>query len=321
MSARPCEHGRYTCLECAVRDEERRRANGPGTTATGGTPERAGEGSDGTSTHTHIHADPDEGAGTGLSLAREPAPDVLGPIEGYRLWGVGAGKLFPITGRPPWSLGANQASCGSEASHYGGHSHGPVPGSRCGCGFWAYLDREVMFSRLDRDQLTALRDGHMAMGRVRLWGRVRPFEHGWRAQYARVTALYQIPGAARPWLGPDTDGLWEPVPVDELGGLLEVALSMDPDIARAGAILKNVSVQGAGVVVGPTGVQITANMPGPTPARTWPWVATYLAIALLNAGIALAAFFAGEELRGWIWTGLAAAWAVMAGIRWRTGRP
>jgi hypothetical protein len=120
--------------------------------------------------------------------------DSLGPLEAERAWYYREGELRPIgqglTLGHPWHLGPNRARC--LAVLYGMHSMhsktGPAPVMECSCGFWSAHDIADIWE--------AANDSDLVCGRVKLWGKVIPYEHGYRSQYAQPIAVYdrEVPG-------------------------------------------------------------------------------------------------------------------------------
>jgi hypothetical protein len=55
-----------------------------------------------------------------------------------------------------------------------------------GCGVYAYNE----FERVLKSPLPSPLSSQIAVGEVYLWGQVYEYEHGYRAEFARVKALY-----------------------------------------------------------------------------------------------------------------------------------
>lgn len=107
-----------------------------------------------------------------------------------------------LTGmRSCWEPGANHAEC------LQGYDH-EVPWEHCGCGFWAYWERDIppdtsFWIPPAAARMTGANSGGLAWpailypvaGVIQAWGRVRAGTFGFRAQHARITALAcQEPG-------------------------------------------------------------------------------------------------------------------------------
>ncbi|HXF37399.1 MAG TPA: hypothetical protein VNO17_09490 [Actinomycetota bacterium] len=123
-------------------------------------------------------------------------PDGIAPVEGYRAWAVGLGRLWspaaPV--KEAWPLpGPLRARCLPRAESpllpppppARPPHEAPHPG--CGCGIygmwepWGLGAVEVppMFAPV--------------LGRVEGWGRVVVGRRGWRAAFARPVELYALP--------------------------------------------------------------------------------------------------------------------------------
>lgn len=133
-----------------------------------------------------------------LEFAPAPAaPDYASAIVGLRSWRVSLahdrllsvfqppGKVAPWPAREPFV-----AECDllEHAGKVAGRRHRDgIPSGSCRCGVYA--------ARLDPESALIVpgADGRqvipMALGEVKLWGRVVPAEHGWRAEFAYPGAL------------------------------------------------------------------------------------------------------------------------------------
>ncbi len=116
------------------------------------------------------------------------------PFLGYRAWegrvDDGMGKLFSWIKEPFWPLDAPiEAYCAYGPEwHLGNPSREPAPAPGCECGIHAWNTPKTLIHyarRLSRYGLVC--------GEVYLWGTVIVHEHGWRAQFARPTAIYVPP--------------------------------------------------------------------------------------------------------------------------------
>jgi hypothetical protein len=123
------------------------------------------------------------------------APDAISPIVAYRVWVYAfddlLGALFPIIGAggrdTSWSDAGKRwvdASCHWVPSR---GAHRP-PDERCTCGFHAVKSIDAAWSVLPGGG----RD--LVIGRVQLAGKVIEYEHGYRAERARIVELF-------PWRG------------------------------------------------------------------------------------------------------------------------
>jgi hypothetical protein len=154
-----------------------------------------------------------EDPGTGV-------PDYPGTVEGWRLWmarrhviryfdnswGVRRKKTGPyllrsVTCDDFWRpRQAKVADCTQtlgflfELTHSDGDHNAPDP--KCKCGLYAvdsltrllevYDTWSKLWSRLEIERYPAV------VGRVKMWGKVIPGEHGWRAQYAYPAELFIV---------------------------------------------------------------------------------------------------------------------------------
>lgn len=116
------------------------------------------------------------------------------PIVAWRSWTVGVVgdevRLCSLTYRnvewPPRN--ALVAACMSFAKY--GEDHRDCPVKWHTCGIYAVKSREQASWWADAAR------GQFVTGRVSLWGRVIPHEHGWRAQKAYPLAL-EVPAELR----------------------------------------------------------------------------------------------------------------------------
>lgn len=139
-----------------------------------------------------------------LDIVNEPTPDTPGPIVGYREW-TGEGQLFSLTADYKWEPGWQQAKCARNIRQQGGGwEQTPLrlikPGMcddvlNCVCGFWCH----------NTSPANLLYRGQHLWGEVWLAGKVYEFTRGWRAEWAKVKAIYLpepniIEKAARVWV-------------------------------------------------------------------------------------------------------------------------
>lgn len=155
-----------------------------------------------------------------------PAPDVIEPVIGYRIWRVSTdGKLFSPyyfkarrkRGLPenitsldknltsielyelenPWGVNATATCTPSFIGSLGVHTT-PAPFEPCGCGLYAYYDCEtatvkeqhMWLGRASQRPLSLF--AGMVMGVVSAWGVIHAHEQGFRAQHMRISALHPV---------------------------------------------------------------------------------------------------------------------------------
>jgi hypothetical protein len=172
---------------------------------------------------------------------------LVGPIRGYRWWGVqGDGWLFSAWFREGrWSAAANQAEClgrgrWRRCQWARRHPHG-VPGWDCGCGFHALssppsADEDATAVWPWQTEAGRSGDEDLVFGVVQGWGRVTVGTRGWRAQYARPLALWVRPDS--PLAGdPRMQSLARRYPVPILGDLGVLISEWGPD-ARAEELVR-----------------------------------------------------------------------------------
>lgn len=107
-------------------------------------------------------------------------PDGIEPIIGWRGWRLGVGRLWSTGVHPPalYEPGvALRAVCRRSAGH-------AAPAEGCRCGIYAVAEPGLIPAAL----------GMVAIGTVKLWGKVVPGEYGWRAEYAYPDHLYVLRG-------------------------------------------------------------------------------------------------------------------------------
>lgn len=106
-------------------------------------------------------------------------------VSGVFLRGIGPCRSHPFA---VWHPGVNKAVCGTPAAHemYAG-TNAPVPGSMCGCGFYAYHEYSDDIGRFPSEPTGQ----KSPVGIVRGWGQMQCHPDGWRAEYAEILALVE----------------------------------------------------------------------------------------------------------------------------------
>ena len=109
----------------------------------------------------------------------ERAPDLAGPILGWRVWRIAVdGELVSAYTPAGWPARAPiVARC---YEHPGAHE---APDERCVCGVYACDDANAAL-------FYAHRSGSAVVGRTKLWGRVVEHEAGWRAERSYPESIY-----------------------------------------------------------------------------------------------------------------------------------
>lgn len=161
-----------------------------------------------------ITAEETDGAGdTGTTTGESPSPDVdtvpdvAGPIIGYRCWHTTSRLplLLSNFNAELWRPGdVLQALCHKQFDR-GPNHHSPI--RDCTCGIYAYSDPyQAAMDWATSDCSTGHTDCPVCderasrlviAGRIEAWGRVVPGTEGFRAQYARISAIFQSPLAER----------------------------------------------------------------------------------------------------------------------------
>jgi hypothetical protein len=140
------------------------------------------------------------------------APDIAGSVIGYRAFGFRSWfgpKLWPVAHSGyQWVLGVNEAKLCANNSEKEPH---PYPW--CSCGFWAMWDASdipygpmmqhqdsewaevTAFGDMRAHHVRTREDGYVGYiwGQIEAWGVVVEATLGFRAQYAKVKELYEIP--------------------------------------------------------------------------------------------------------------------------------
>ena len=109
----------------------------------------------------------------------ERAPDLAGPILGWRVWRIAVdGELVSAYTPAGWPARAPiVARC---YEHPGQHE---APHEQCVCGVYACDDANAAL-------FYAHRSGSAVVGRTKLWGRVVEHEAGWRAERSYPESVY-----------------------------------------------------------------------------------------------------------------------------------
>jgi hypothetical protein len=152
-------------------------------------------------------------------------------VRGYRWWRVGLGGwlLSPWRNARPWRPEPQRARCLATRRLFGWredrHAAHAAPHVRCSCGFYG-LHRYPVTSpgpaRFVWDVDTSYSgSGGMVLGVAEASGRVLVGTRGWRAEYARPSALY-----VAPWAFPSAD-------VDAVRDRYDVAVYREFDALRA----------------------------------------------------------------------------------------
>jgi hypothetical protein len=125
-----------------------------------------------------------------------PASPILGfRINHIRFSDPWRKDIVGLTGIGPrtyfWEAGTNTARCVRPGIGY--QKKHQVPGSGCGCGFYAFHDFRAF------NWSPSHNPGEFVFAGIAGSGIVRVHERGWRAQYARIVAFsYEMPCLERP---------------------------------------------------------------------------------------------------------------------------
>ena len=118
-----------------------------------------------------------------LEAPAQPAPDLIEPVVGYRLWSVQGDRLYSPYRGDVWEDVELRARC-----PLGTHDPGDVPATDCMCGVYAYYVRPPRSSAVSRD---------LVIGAVAAWGQVELHGAGMRVSHARILALALPPTSGR----------------------------------------------------------------------------------------------------------------------------
>jgi hypothetical protein len=118
-------------------------------------------------------------------------PDYSTCWAGVRDWTVDpAGVLYPLTGGGPWPQDKDMIAECHSATRRHPNEFPPVEG--CGCGLWAFYSPLEIVNRHD-----AL-DHYGISGLISAWGGIVPYGNGFRAECARVEAIFDHPAMPQP---------------------------------------------------------------------------------------------------------------------------
>jgi hypothetical protein len=118
-------------------------------------------------------------------------PDYSRAIAGCRQWQVAPaglteqdGMLYPLVGKDPWPETEDMvAKC--ERNSAGDHH---PPGDGCGCGLWAFhTPLPIVWWK------GMLEDSYHVAGVISAWGEILVADDGFRAECARVEAIFDHP--------------------------------------------------------------------------------------------------------------------------------
>jgi hypothetical protein len=120
-------------------------------------------------------------------------PDGVDPIVGWRYWKVTPGGLASLNVRdsywPPRR--AYQAECRAAPIPMP-HSADALPSESCACGIYAARDLDTLKQLVYPYADALFRQRRIAVGEVKLWGRVIEGRRGYRAQRAYPKSLYLV---------------------------------------------------------------------------------------------------------------------------------
>lgn len=111
---------------------------------------------------------------------------LVGEIVGLRTFRVDdSGTLLPLYSSGAWYDGDNVATCSPPTGSHPRGAH-PVPSEDCECGFYAYGSLDAVGSQ---------RQARFILAVVSCWGNVVAGTLGFRAEHARIDALWVSPRA------------------------------------------------------------------------------------------------------------------------------
>jgi hypothetical protein len=145
-------------------------------------------------------------------------PDIVGTLVGYRAFGFRSWfgpKLWPVAHSGyQWVPGTNEAVlCPNGRTTSLGPAKEPHPYPWCDCGFWAMWDAEEIpygpllqyqeaewatvssFGTAEERYVKTAEEGYSGYiwGQIEAWGVIVEATLGFRAQFAKVTELYEMP--------------------------------------------------------------------------------------------------------------------------------
>jgi hypothetical protein len=126
-------------------------------------------------------------------------PDRVGVEIGWRAWAVADGMLKSPQLQVAW-LPREEARATCAASHPRSDIHA-APAADCRCGLYAMRavkDLDFSFSYRRVGEAHVWYGDPAVVGCVKLWGKVIPGTHGWRAEYAYPAGLVAIAEEGRP---------------------------------------------------------------------------------------------------------------------------
>jgi len=166
-----------------------------------------------------------------------------GPVVGWRLWKLNAGRLRSWVVAQDWEVGPNEARClaGDAAASPFNLPPRPCcersPGEDCKCGLWALWDFRLC-ARKAREESQRWNSRDVVIGLMEGWGTVAVHgDEGFRSQYAVARCLFtdtiadRVPAGAR-W--------WE--------RLVRLALAGEPDTRRTTSLRRVAELYGVPLV-------------------------------------------------------------------------
>jgi hypothetical protein len=139
-------------------------------------------------------------------------PDIIGKIEGWRLFTLDSSGLKSYSANYYWKPGVNEATCISAGQKIqtvwkngpNGKlieetvmTHTSIPDPDCGCGFWIYKKYETCKNKTHYNLgnnffggLGSFTKSFYIDGMVNGWGKVIEGEDGYRTEFAEIVKLY-----------------------------------------------------------------------------------------------------------------------------------
>lgn len=112
------------------------------------------------------------------------APDLIGPVVGFRAWRVTPEGLCSRTVRTPWTARVLRAGCHPQTVGDFVLEPHEAPHPDCRCGIRADFRPDLDVCRVDHRGV---------IGIVTVWGRIELHAHGMRAEWAEIQALALAP--------------------------------------------------------------------------------------------------------------------------------